>query len=101
MPVMTTIKMKKNKIAHILINILIVVSLLVSLLISPYKYEWEEELKQVNDNSVLVLRLFYIIIIALNIGGILLTHKSKIKFKYPYFILILFVVFKLVNSFFL
>ena len=93
--------MKKNIIAQIIIVVLIAVLLVVSLLISPYKYEWEEELKQVNDNSVLVLRLIYTIIIALNVGGVLLTQKSKTKFRYLYFILILFIGYKLVKTFFL
>ncbi len=93
--------MKANKIIHSVIITLTAILIIVSLLISPYKYEWEVELKQINDNSVLVLRLIYIILMAINIGGIFLILKSKTKFRCAYFFLLMFICYKLIKTFFI
>jgi hypothetical protein len=91
----------KNNILHIVIFVLIAIILFATLLISPYNYEWEPDLKQINDDSVLVLRFFLILSITLSITGLLISIKRIPKFKYIYIGLILITTYKLLRTFFL
>jgi hypothetical protein len=90
----------RNKTLHILILVVSLILLLLTLIISPYKYEWESELKQISDNSVLVLRLFYIGLTCLNVMGLIISIRRKEKIQYLYIIILLFVTYKFVKNIF-
>ena len=91
--------MKKN-IVHIIILLLISCVLFVTLLILPYKYEWDPNLKQINDSAVDVLKMFYIILLFPNIIGLSISKYRKQKILYLYIGITLFVFYKLIKTFF-
>jgi membrane protein YdbS with pleckstrin-like domain len=93
--------MSKNNIVHIPFLVVIVLLLFVTLIISPYKYEWEPGLKQINDDTVLVLRLFLVLLISLNLGGAAYAQQKKQKIKYLYLVIFLLAGYKLLKTFFL
>ncbi len=86
---------------HVILWISSVTLILFSLVLSPYKYEWEPELKQINDNSVLVLRLIYIILLLALGVGFYLARNNKVWVKSFYLVLFTFTVYKLISLFFL
>ena len=86
--------MKKN--IHLFVILLIVIGYFFSLLISPYKYEYDIELKQPNDDSILVLRLIYLILLGLSGVGLYLANVKKQNVIYLYVLIIFFIVFKVI-----
>ena len=92
--------MKKHLI-HLIILLLTSGILFFTLLISPYRYEWEPVLKQVDDDAVLVLRCFCILLLLLNTIGLYVSALKKQKIIYLYSTVALFVAYKLAKTFFL
>lgn len=84
--------MKKN--IHLFVILLIVIGYFFSLLISPYEYDIE--LKQQNDDSILVLRLIYLILLGLSGVGLYLANVRRQNVIYLYVLIIFFIVFKII-----
>jgi hypothetical protein len=91
----------KIKVLNIVIILIILFLLFLSILVSPYKFEYEPELKQVNDSSVLVLRFFYILIMLLNIVGVFISKLKRKIFLSFYVITFIFVFISFVKLFYL
>lgn len=85
----------RNYIPHIVLFALILPMLFFALLVSPYKYEWEPELMQVDDDAVSFLRLCSALLFVPAIVGIWFAFKKQQKIKYFYLIVLVTVCFKL------
>jgi len=46
-----------------------------SFIISPYKYEWDENIKQIDHDAILVLKLLYLLIFVLGIMNASLSYR--------------------------
>jgi Na+/melibiose symporter-like transporter len=71
-----TCKMRKN-IFHVILGSIILLIWVISVMVSPYDYAWEPAVKQIDDDSVLVLRLSYILIVVLCAIGAILAKRGK------------------------
>ena len=68
----------KNRIGAIIINALILVPTVFFSIVSPYDYEWDKSLRQVDSDAVLVLLLAWIIIGAVTIALTLFKIKGNL-----------------------
>ena len=80
--------MKIKGVIIIIVNVLLISMVLVFLLISPYKYEWDETLRQIDDDKLLVLRAFWLFS-SLSAVMLPILHRPKSKFFYIFYALIL------------
>ena len=90
-----------NKITHSILLGIIIILTCISFLLSPYDYEWEPELKQIDDDSVLVLRVIYFLMIIVAVSGLFISVKAKQKIKFIYLLFLLFLCYKMIATFFL
>jgi len=91
--------MKKQIVGHFFLISIITVLLLVMLLIAPYKYTWEESLKQVSDDNILVLNLVSVFVCALSTIGFIYSRKQQHKkMCIAYLIFIILGIIKLLSN---
>jgi hypothetical protein len=78
----------RKKLIVVLSNTVLAIVMLVFLLISPYKYEWDVSLRQIDYDALLVLRLFWslsaVIVLLISI-----YHNQKRKLMYIFYGLLL------------
>jgi len=77
-------------IISIIINSLSSVLMLLFSFISPYRYEWDETLKQVDDDKLLVLRVFWILTVIMAIStSAVFKSKNKVIFIWSIVLLLI------------
>lgn len=89
---------------YIIHTVLIATSLFLGgiiFLVSPYKYEWDIALREVNDDSVVVIRFILIIILLTNIIGFSLCNNGQIPLKLTYTGMALYVLYSIMQTFLL
>ena len=77
--------MKKAKIISLIsLGLVILILFVLSLLLSPYKYEWDNTIKQIDEDALLVSKFinFAIIFLSLISGIIVITLKKKLVLIY-------------------
>jgi hypothetical protein len=76
--------MTPKKVTVVIANIILLILLFVFLLISPYAYEWDETLKQIDCDKLLVLKMFWLLSSFTTVGIAILHHPTR-KYLYIYY----------------
>jgi hypothetical protein len=87
---------------HVVFNVLSVAAILFFALISPYDYEREPKLKQVDDDKLLVLRFFWVCCTLwfLGAGFLFRPHRKSFTFHHVYYAgVVLFSLYKVIILF--
>lgn len=85
------IVVNRQIILHAFLVSIITMLLFVMLLISPYQYSWEDSLKQLSDDNILVLNVVSTLICVLSMVGFIYSKKQdrkKIGIGYLVFIIL-------------
>ncbi|WP_341840163.1 hypothetical protein [Chitinophaga caseinilytica] len=69
----------------------------ITLVISPYKYEWEPELKQLDEDSVVFLWFVYGALTPLLMVGFFVARRYKQAISWVYVLLLLVAVWRMIS----
>lgn len=70
---------KRQIIHHSFLVSIIIILLFLTLLISPYKYTWDDSMKQLSDDNILVLNLISTVIGVLSVVGFIYSKEQQYK----------------------
>jgi hypothetical protein len=88
-----------RKLIIVFCNIIIIISVLYFSFISPYKYEWNKALIQVDFDKLLVLKIVWILILLISVlVPILFRPKRKVVYAW-YFFIFLYACYKTISLF--
>ncbi len=91
--------MKLRKFCLVAINTILLIFILVFLLISPYDYEWNPALIQIDDDKLLVLRLGWILIAVFDTIVWSISNPKKIWLHLFYGLIMILAVIKIFSLF--
>ncbi len=91
--------MKLRKFCLVAINTILLIFILVFLLISPYDYEWNPALIQIDDDKLLVLRLGWILIAVFDTIVWSISNPKKIWLHLFYGLVMILAVIKIFSLF--
>lgn len=92
--------MKFGRLLKIIIGILSMALLCWLWLITPYKYSWDEDLKQPNEDSIAVIRLVTIIICSVSVIFLIRNKSNNRYLNFIFFINLFFAISLLIQTFF-
>ena len=97
---LSPVNMKFGEVLKILICVLNIFILFWLWLISPYKYNWDENLRQPNENAIVVIRLITIIICFVSIFFLIRSKRNKRYLNFFFFLNLIFSSGLLIQTFF-
>lgn len=88
--------MTKKKLIIFLIITIYILNILILLFLSPYKYEWDEEIKQINNDTIDVLKgIYFTFLIIISLLIIFIKNALHLYWKILLFILLGYIIYKL------
>ena len=91
----------KKQVFAVLLNVIVVITMILFSFISPYAYEWDETIKQVDHDTLLVLKTIWISLLAVTIIMPFFLKPTKKILYIWYILLIIFSIFRTFSLFLL